>query len=289
LVRTSASYVAQRSFGVSLALNQPTPVSSRFETYALNALIRGRQLAEQSNDFRHWRSVLQHGIETTQYAGIFNPNHPGEALLIQSLYWFIASVHVRRYAPERHSMLTGMFGAQSQSLLTRALIALNRNDRERSLGIVKLQFPELHRSWRSDYIGAMAVARLAYGLLRKDITPVIPTMDLDVNNKIDLLCDNPHDSAYTICFQVRAAQNTTTTFTQLLPEMMSDMDFPWHTSRERALFHSTWTGVCRFSIQYNVNVVPIVAQIQLKPWPFHELENCVALFKGLRDFLDQHD
>lgn len=270
----------------------PTSVPSTFASYAGNALVRGHALAESGKKILNWREVLALGERAMHSVVPFRMQHAGARLAIESLYWFSASIEAARTHtdPTRRSMRATVFGARSQGLLTHALLAFHRDDRERFFEVVGAHVPELQIPWNQCYNGAMAVTRIAYGLQRQRITPILPKIHLDVENKIDLLFRPPADPAAVICIQVRAHRGRDSVFTRLTKELIRKMETQTEESPERHLFIKTWLGVKRFSRQYALeqfsqDALPIVAQIGMKPWPAHELENCVSLYKSLGEFL----
>lgn len=282
----------ERRFGIPLTLVTPTSVPPTFASYAANALVRGRALAESGRGIPNWREALAQGERTMHAAVPFNMRHAGARLAIESLYWFSASIEAARMHADatRKSMRATIFGARSQGLLTHALLAFHRDDRERFFGVVGSHVPDLQIPWVLNFNGAMAVARIAYGLQRQRITPILPKIHLDVENKIDLLFRPPAEPASVMCVQVRASRGQHSVFTRLTPDVIRKMEARPEESVERLLFLKTWLGVRRFSSQYALaqssqDAMPVVAQIGMRPWPSHELENCVSIYKTLGEFL----
>lgn len=138
---------------------------------------------------------------------IAKDDRSGSANLLRAIFWHVAGMSVvsaqGRLPTSQHT--PSIFGAECQSALTRAYLSMTPYERKGACNRLLFHRSSGGERWKIVCHGAFAVARVAYNLLAHGIPAILPTREIDMFAKIDLIGDISDAKIRLLCFQIKTS------------------------------------------------------------------------------------
>ncbi len=126
---------------------------------------------------------------------------------LRAIFWGVSST-LTRYVEDRpetsiHTPIA--LGGKSQSALTRAFLLMSDQEREETPTCLPPQSELVTDEWVGACLGAFAVARTAYQLLKHRVITILPKRKIDSFARIDLIGKINRADPIHLCFQIKRA------------------------------------------------------------------------------------
>jgi hypothetical protein len=180
--------------------------------------------------------------------------------LYKTLYWFSLRLRLEECF-ER-----ALCGALVQEHLVHALIGIFPEDRKTVFCGSQTWDETEALDWGRNFTGAMAVARVARVLCMQDVTPILPTPEIDMTYKIDLIGRWPSPEHPLLIMQIKRVKYPLASQVVFLQEdavVANDAPFGHRYALD---------GMKKFSDRHYAPSTPVMAQVAaaqgVAPWEF---------------------
>jgi len=206
--------------------------------------------------------------------------HPGVRCALQGACLHAAVFRHLRCKKERDpaGLIAVHAAAAGQGCITQAFMWLERADRDE---LANAHGPDKagQDSWNAAVKGAVSAAKVAYALSREGAKVRYPSAQIDVQNKIDLVCGPV--KGRTFCLQIKSSHEESSRFIAISEEPR----FSCVENRNFKTLHGTWRGVRLFNQKFGLDWTPVFVSVGRDGGGAGCIEWCDSLSKAAGEFL----
>ena len=254
------------TIGWSAKMLEPELRIPEFRERAFHARMMGKRHAEEMSGADADKAIKLGRVLLAEqlFSGVPHDEHDACAWshYVAACFWHAASVRSKGLARNRTNPVPAWahYGYLVQTCLSRTLVGVSQDDCRTLFQDEAFQGQEEFSEWKQCFVGAVSVVRVINALRRQDVTGFLPTLELDLGYKIDLIV-RPPAPAKLLCLQVKTARYPSPSSVRFVQTSDVGDDMPTTTLR---------MGTLRLSRELNAPCVPVMVHVSpvdgQRPW-----------------------